>query len=178
MGGLSESSAGYDVAAMMSGKPGTTPTSPAVVTDANRCTGNKYECNALVARAKEADAKLDRERAAMKDQIERLETLEDVLQRGELGGAYSINMERIKRYQEIDVTQRNDIYFLEKRVYDLDKELHDIKKGVPESRYLAKLNEIEVILKQIPHGPTCKVDAGATCICHHKALRAILDAKN
>lgn len=184
MGGMAESNAGY------AGFTGAVPSaggfmpSPgvgnpaggsAVTTDANRCPHSKYECNGVLGQLKSANEAIERLRLQHAEEGDRLMQLEAVLSYGEAGGEYGLNMQRIKRMQEIDITQRNDIYELEKTLADSNKALADYLGGAKESKTIAKLNELEVILKQVPHGSMCKVDAGAVCGCHHKLIKAVLD---
>lgn len=167
MGGLAESNAGYG---------GFTPANPPTVNEANRCAHTKYECNSVVAQLKTAGEALEREKLANIERTTRLNELEDILQRGELGGKYSLNMERIKKMQDIDILQRNDIFNLEKTLSDLKRANEDLRNGATESRALAKLNKIEAMLRTIPHASMCKVEDGIPCVCHLKAIKGILDS--
>lgn len=187
MGGLAESNAGYAgfagatprAAGFSPGPAGvnlpTGAAGPDAVSDANRCPHSKYECNAVLGQLKSANEAIERLRLQHVEEGERLIQLEAVLSYGEAGGEYSLNMQRIKRMQEIDIIQRNDVYELEKTLADSNKALADYLGGAKESKTIAKLNQLEVILKQVPHGPMCKIDAGAVCGCHHKLIKAVLD---
>lgn len=166
MGGLAESAAGY------------VPITPAAVplTEINRCANTKYECNSIGAQLKTAVDALDREKSANDERMNRLMELEAVLQGGELGGQYSLNMQRIRQMQDIDVIQRSNIMETEEANAELRKRIRDMENGTLESSAVSKLRKVTEMLRTIPHSGICKVDAGAPCVCHHKAIKGILDA--
>lgn len=183
MGGLAESNAGYagfagavPSAAGFTPTPGVTPTAiPEIISEANRCPHSKYECNGVLGQLKSANEALERLRLQHVEEGDRLLQLEAVLSYGEVGGQYSLNMQRIKRMQEIDVVQRNDVYELEKSLAASNKELADYLSGAAESKALAKLNQLATALTQVPHASHCKIESGVPCTCYLKAVRAVLD---
>lgn len=184
MGGMAESGVGYagfagavpNAAGFTPGPGVGTPTGGGTATtDANRCPHSKYECNGVLGQLKSANEAIERLRLQHEEEHDRLLQLEAVLTYGEAGGQHSLNMQRIKRMQEIDITQRNDVYELEKSLTASNKELADYLSGAAESKALAKLNQLATALMQVPHGSHCKVESGVPCTCYLKAVRAVLD---
>lgn len=179
MGGLAESNAGYSFGSASTtgfSNAGTPTSPPAITSDANRCPHSKYECAQVAAKVKIAEDTIERERNNMREEKQRLLDLEAVLSRGETGGQYSLNMQRIKRMQDIDIIQRNNVMLAEEEAAVARKALADVRNGKAESDAERKVAAVAGALRQIPHAPICKVDAGQTCTCYMKQIKTIMES--